>query len=430
MTRLKVGLLGAGYIVQAHAKALAAIPTVEIRAVCDVSQERAAQAAAEFGIPQVYTSLARLLESDCDVVHVLVPPYLHEATTRQILEAGKSAFLEKPMGIDARECDALVALAAEKGLRLAVNHNFLFLPSYEALRRDAADGTLGALDHIAVNWLYGLGLIQFGPYNNWIVGSQGNLLFELGTHLGAFVIDLLGPLDDLVAVASEPIELPGHQRVYRHWNAIGRHARTSVSLNLSVAPGQPDRSVHVRGSAAVARLDFERDLYWREQARSNSALFDPLHTARASARQIRSQGWRNVRRHLGATFSRTPHATAFQDSISNSVAAFYRTFHGALEPRLDGRFGADVMRLCERIVHAANVEAAAPPKSIRTDDIGPLRKPTVLVVGGSGFIGKRLVRSLVERGVGVRVLSRSVASARLAFSGLPVEVVQGRHDDR
>ena len=56
--------------------------------------------------------------------------------------------------------------------------------------------------------------------------------------------------------------------------------------------------------------------------------------------------------------------------------------------------------------------------------------PTVLVVGGSGFIGRRLVRSLVERGVGVRVLSRSVGSARLAFSGIPVEVMQGTHDDR
>jgi len=430
VTRLKVGLLGAGYIVQAHAKALAAIDAVEMRAVCDVSQERAAQAAAEFGIPEVHTSLASLLASECDVVHVLVPPYLHESVTRQILDAGKSAFLEKPMGLDSKECDALVALAAEKGLRLGVNHNFLFLPSYEALRRDAGDGTLGALDHVTVNWLYGLGLIQFGPYNNWIVGSEGNVLFELGTHLGAFVTDLLGPLDDLTAIASQLIDLPGNQRVFRHWNAIGRHARTSVTLNLSIAPGQPDRSVHVRGAAAVARLDFERDVYWREQARSNSAMFDPLHIARASARQIRSQGWRNVRRQLGATFSRAPHSTAFQDSISNSVAAFYRTFHGTLEPRLEGRFGAEVIRLCERIVRAADVEPAAPPKAIRTHDLAPLRKPTVLVVGGTGFIGKRLVRLLVERGVGVRVLSRSVASARLAFSGLPVEVVQGTHDDR
>ena len=98
------------------------------------------------------------------------------------------------------------------------------------------------------NWLYGLGLIQFGPYNNWIVGSEGNLLFELGSHIGAFVHRPARPARrPAAAIASQPIELPGDQRVYRHWNAIGRRARTSVSLNLSIAPGQPDRSVHVRG---------------------------------------------------------------------------------------------------------------------------------------------------------------------------------------
>ena len=428
-SRLKVGLLGAGYILQAHAKALGGVDTVALHAVCDISKERAAHAAASYGIPNVYTSLDQLIASDCDVVHVLLPPFLHEDTTRQLLLAGKSVFLEKPMGLNSAQCRELVALAAEKKLQLGVNHNFLFLPSYEALRKDVRDGTLGTLDHVTANWLYALGLIQFGPYNNWMVGTEGNLLFELGSHLAAFATDLLGPLDDLKAVAGLPIVLPGDQRVFRHWNAIGSRGATSITLNLSVAPGQADRSVHARGSAAVAHLDFERDFYWVERARSNSAMFDPLHQARANARSIASQGWRNVRNYLGATFKKTPHNAAFQSSISHSVAAFYRTFGGTLDPRVQGSFGADVIALCERIVASAGAAAATGPKPIRTEDRPPLAKPTVLVVGGTGFIGKRLVKALTDRGVGVRVLSRGIGSARLALSGLPVEITQGTHDD-
>ena len=430
MNRLKVGLLGAGYILQAHAKALGAVSTVQLSAVCDLSRSRAMQAAAAHNIPKVFTSLEQLLESDCDVVHVLLPPFLHEDAVRQLLDAGKHVFVEKPMGLSSQQCQSLVELAAEKNLRLGVNHNFLFLPGYEALRRDLADGTVGVPDQITVNWLYGLGLIQFGPYDNWMLGSEGNLLFELGSHLAAFATDLVGPLDDVSAVASLGIELPGSQRVFRHWNVTGRRNNTAVTLNLSVAPGQPDRSVHVRGSAAAAHFDFERDVYWIEKARSNSSLFDPLHQTRSTARQIGGQGWKNLGRYLGATFKRKPHTMAFQDSISRSVAAFYATFQGAPDPRLTGQFGVDVIRLCERIVQSAGAAPAAPPRPIRTHDLPAVAPPTVLIVGGTGFIGKRLVKSLADRGVGVRVLSRSVASARLALSGLPVDVVQGSHDDR
>ena len=428
--KVKVGLLGAGYIIQAHARALTAVGNAEPFAVCDLSKSRAAQVAAAFGIPQVHGSLEELIASDCDVVHVLLPPYLHEATARRLLEAGKSVFLEKPMGLSSIECGSLAELAESRKLRLGVNHNFLFLPAYERLRREAADGTIGTLDHVTVNWLYPLGLIQFGPFDNWMLNSEGNVLFEVGSHLAAFAIDLLGPLDDVAAVASHAIDLPGDQRVFRHWNAIGQRGSASLSLNLSLAPGQADRSVHVRGNGAVGHFDFERDVYWREQARSNSSLFDPWHQARATAGQLGKQGWGNLRRYLGATFARSPHTMAFQDSMSRSVAAFYAGFDGAMDRRHDARFGAEVIRLCERIVGAAGVEPAAPPKPIHTDDVAPLAKPTVLVVGGTGFIGKRLVKSLADRGLGVRVLSRGLASARLALSGLPVEVMKGAHDDR
>jgi predicted dehydrogenase len=201
MTRLKVGLLGAGYILPVHARALAAVEGVELHAVCDLSRARAEAAGAEFGIANVYTSIEELLDSACDVVHVLLPPFLHESSARRLLAAGKSVFLEKPMGLSSVECQALVDLADERNLRLGVNHNFLFLPGYERMRRDLADRTIGTLDHVTINWLFALGLIQFGPHDNWILGTEGNLLFEVGSHVAAFATDLLGPLDEIVALA-------------------------------------------------------------------------------------------------------------------------------------------------------------------------------------------------------------------------------------
>ncbi|MEO6747855.1 MAG: NAD-dependent epimerase/dehydratase family protein [Caldimonas sp.] len=431
-TPIKVGLLGAGYILQAHAKALAGCSGVMVNAVCDISRERAEEAAETFGIPHVFTDIEALAASDCEVVHVLVPPQLHVEVARRLLEAGKSVFLEKPMGIGAEACAQLVELAKARGLRIGVNHNFLFLPGYERLREELHNGTLGRPDHLTVNWLYPLGLLQFGPYNNWMLREEGNLVFELGPHLAAFVVDLLGPPDELVAMASHPIDLPGAQRVWRHWNAVGRKGETSLAINLSVAPGQAERSLHLRCHAGSAHLDFERDFYARQATASTSAVFDPFLAGTRDASGLIVQSVRNLAKTVGGTLRKAATSNAFQESILRSVAAFYRGYRDTPDPRLEGSFGVEVMRLCERIVADAKVMTASSVP--RTEAVSAIAaqappRPTVLVVGGTGFIGKRLVRALVAKGVGVRVLSRSTASAQLELAGLAVDVVQGTHDD-
>jgi predicted dehydrogenase len=338
---LRVGLLGAGYILQAHAKAVQQLPGAHLAAVCDVSRSRAEAAAASFGIPKAFTSLDEMLAAGVDVVHVLVPPQLHIDLTRRILEAGVHAFVEKPMGLDSRACMDLAALAEARGRQLGVNHNFLFTPAYERLRGMLKDGSIGRLDHLSLRWLYPLGLIQFGPYNNWMLRAEQNLLFELGPHLLAFLHDIVGPLDELKAVASRPIELPGAQRVWRHWSLIGQKGPTSVSLELSVEPGQADRSLRVRGYAASAELDFERGVLHVSEAKSNSALFDGWGHARRGASDWRAQGWANFKSQFAATLRKAPEANLFLDSIARSTAAFYAGLSGTPDPRLAARFGAD-----------------------------------------------------------------------------------------
>jgi nucleoside-diphosphate-sugar epimerase len=256
--------------------------------------------------------------------------------------------------------------------------------------------------------------------------AEGHLVLELGPHLAAFVVDLVGPLDALQAIASHPLDLPAEQRVWRHWQAIGQRGRTAVTLDLSFAPGHPVRRLELRGAGGAAQLDFERNRVMLEHVSSTSAVFDPLfHGLRHSAGAA-GQALRNFATAAGGTLRKRPEANVFLESIHRSVAAFHAP--GALDPRLAGRFGVEVMSLCARIVRAAGVAlrpvvpALAPSPAARAH-------PTVLVVGGTGFIGRRLVEQLVARGLAVRVLSRGAAAARLALGELPVEILQGGHDD-
>lgn len=424
----KVGLLGAGYILDSHAKALAAIPGVSLHAVCDVSRARAAQAAAKFGIPHVLHSIEELAASDCEVVHVLLPPALHVDAALAMVAAGKSVFLEKPMGLDSAACARLCARAAEKGVAVGVNHNFLFSPGYESLRASVKAGELGRIDHLSVNWHFALPILQFGPFDNWMLAAPSNILFETGSHLSSIVVDLVGVPDITAAVADNPIALPAGQKVYRQWTAVGRAGAATALLSISMTAGQADRILRVRGRGGSAQLDFGRDIGWRDLTVSDNPIFDSYETADAAGRELRRQARSGRLRRLKAALAKRPDANPFEESIFRSISAFYSGGVLQVDPRHDGRFGTEVIRLCEAITDAADT---GPPSRTSVSVAAPTArvKPTVLVVGGTGFIGRRLVRMLVDRGHGVRVLTRNPRAAAVELDGLPVDLFAGSHGD-
>lgn len=425
---IRVGLLGAGYILKSHALAVRTAPGATLLAVCDVSRDRAAAAAAAYGIPEVFDSVEALAASSVEAVHVLLPPALHLAAARTLIRAGKHVFLEKPMGLDAADCRALADEAAAAGVALGVNHNFLFAPAYQPIRDAAREGRLGTIDHLAVDWLYALPLLQFGPFNNWILAEPGNVVFELGPHLAAFAVDLLGdPVID-AAHAANRVDLPGGLAAWRRWHALGSAGRTGLALTLSLAPGQARRLLVLRGTGGVAQFDFERGLGWVEAQTNDNPILDNLAVARATSRQVGGQAWREFGRYFARALAKKPGANPFEESIAAAVVAFYAGIDGTPDPRLSGHFGARVIALCEAIVAKASPSPGR-AATVATAPEAPAVRPTVLVVGGTGFIGRRLVARLVAEGVGVRVLTRGLGSARIDLAGLAVELMAGSHGD-
>ena len=427
-TKWKVGLLGAGYISEAHARALRTNENVDLYAICDLAIGKAEKVAKAFDIPHVYSSLQDLLQSDVEVVHVLLPPDAHFATARQILEAGRHVFLEKPMGVNATECQQLVELADRKEVKLGVNHNFLFLRAYEKMRLHARNGTLGKLDQVTINWLFPLGLIKFGPFDNWILREPQNIFLELGPHLVAFLLDLVGPLDKVFTDVFKPIDLPGGARTYRRWHIHGRSAGCGIDLNLSVLPGFSDRTISVRGHAATATCHYDRDIYCLDEPSGAGVHFDSLLATESIAFQYAQAGLSNFIRSVSGKLTKRPSADPYFESIERSVATFYTGLAGELDPRLDGRFGLMVIQTCERIIEHAHFEA--PDNHGHSWSVlPPQRQPTVLVIGGTGFIGKYLVAALVKRGLGVRVVTRGIGAGQIALAELPVELMQGNPAD-
>jgi predicted dehydrogenase/nucleoside-diphosphate-sugar epimerase len=429
-----VGLLGAGYIVDSHATALQALPGVQLTAVCDKSLSRARSVANRYGIEQVFGDVHELMASNVDVVHILLPPDAHAWGASQALAAGKHVLLEKPMCATAAQCHELVSQGATSGRLLGVSHNFLFGRAYEGLRRDVREGIFGPLDHLTVNWLVPLPFVRFGPFDNWIVRETRNSFVETAPHLLAFVFDLLGGLDDIQCHAAQPVTLPTGVVVYRKWSVTAQRGPTTVSLNLAMTDGYPERVLRLRGRAGSASYDFDRDLVLRKSAFNQNPVFDHVAQGASEVRQFGAAAVSNFVRAVRGTLAKTAQASPYAESFQRSLSAFYAGLaSGTLDARLDASLGARILDACEQAVDAAGLAAGtatAPTKLEASSLIKPaVAAPEVLVLGGSGFIGRHLVSRLTARGLGVRVVSRNALAAAINLRGLPVEIEQGHIGD-
>src|SRR5262245_60206919 len=86
--RVRVGLVGAGYVSEFHLRALRTIATVEVVGIVDTMPERARGVAERLSVPHVYPSLAAMTTAGVDVVHVLTPPESHADVTVEALRLG------------------------------------------------------------------------------------------------------------------------------------------------------------------------------------------------------------------------------------------------------------------------------------------------------------------------------------------------------
>ncbi len=126
--KLRVGIIGCGYIIDSHVAALRKIRDVEVVAVCDLNKELANQTAIKYGIDKSYSDFSELLKEKPDIVHITTPPRTHLLLALQAIEAGCHVLIEKPLALTIDDADKMIEAARKSKVYLSVVHNFLFLP--------------------------------------------------------------------------------------------------------------------------------------------------------------------------------------------------------------------------------------------------------------------------------------------------------------
>ena len=169
---LKVGVVGYGYWGPNIVRNFSGVEGATVVSVADSNREALKKAKKTYpGVEVTEDAQSLVTSSDIDVVAVITPVFSHYELTKKALENGKHVFVEKPFTATADQAEELVALAEKKGLKIMVDHTFLFTGAVKKIKELVDSGDLGDLyyfDSMRVN----LGLFQ----------HDVNVIWDLAPH--------------------------------------------------------------------------------------------------------------------------------------------------------------------------------------------------------------------------------------------------------
>src|SRR4029078_8948907 len=137
MAKIRIGIMGAGYIAGVHATVLARDERTQLTAVYDVDEQAAGKLAKAHTCTAVATTL-ELLER-CDAVYITTPNTQHVSLAIAAIETGKHVFGEKPPATNVADAERVYKEASVGAGVFQIGHNRRFAPVYATLKRMLAE---------------------------------------------------------------------------------------------------------------------------------------------------------------------------------------------------------------------------------------------------------------------------------------------------
>ncbi len=131
MDKVKVGIIGVGYLGTQHARILSYLEEAELKGVADIDFKKAMQIGNRHGV-HYYENYEDMLD-EIDAGIVATPTSEHFSISMRLLKEGKSVLVEKPITESVEQGEKLVSYAGKKGNILQVGHLERFNPAVEAI---------------------------------------------------------------------------------------------------------------------------------------------------------------------------------------------------------------------------------------------------------------------------------------------------------
>lgn len=319
MSRLRIGVIGAGQWGRNHVRAIASNADAELAAVCDVSAENRKNLGRQYPDTHLTDDIDDLL-GRVDAAIVATPARTHADFGVQAIQAGIPVLVEKPFALTVADAERLVEAAGSAGVPVLVGHLLEYHPVIERLRTMIESRELGQ-----VYYLYSQ-RVNLGQ-----VRPDENALWSFGPHDISVALFLLGE-------APVSVTAQGHSYLQKGIEDI-------VFLNMTFQSGimahvqmswldpHKERRLTVVGSKQMAVFD---DMAGREKLRIYDKGVDrpPDYGSWGESLSIR-EGDISIPRLSNV------------EPLAAQLRHFIRVVRGEESPRADGHDGLRTVRVLD-----------------------------------------------------------------------------------
>jgi len=201
---LGIGILGCGNISAAYMRLAPLFRGIEVRACADLNEAAAKARAEEFGL-RAETVDGLLAAADIDIIVNLTVPAAHFEVSKNVLNAGKHVYSEKPFVLSVEEGKALAAIAEPKGLRIGSAPDTFLGGAHQLARHLIDEGAVGKITS-GTCFVQSPGMEMWHPNPDFFFQPGGGPILDLGPYYISNLVQLLGPVKRVCAMSSSGSE--------------------------------------------------------------------------------------------------------------------------------------------------------------------------------------------------------------------------------
>ncbi len=180
MDKVRVGLIGGGFVSSIHAEAFQEVPEAVLTAACGLDGGAIEAFGGKWKIPFTTTEYRKVLErKDVDMVVLGIPNDQHREITVGAAQVGKHVVVEKPLAHTLEDGRAMVEACRKRKVKLMYAETLCFSPKYTRAKQLVEEGAIGKM------YMVKQGEKHSGPHSGWFYDvrrSGGGAIMDMGCH--------------------------------------------------------------------------------------------------------------------------------------------------------------------------------------------------------------------------------------------------------